>query len=403
MDAREALSRWVDDGLLDADLADRLGEALERYQRPERANRLIQLLAFVGVVLIGGGLLLFISSQWDESAPARRLVLLLIVYLLVVGAAALSAQQRLHTTARGLWFLSSIVAGVNIFLIGQVFNLPLNYWQGTALWMVSALAMGWAAPSAAQGWLVIPLGVLTLGWISTPSSQFFDQGAFLVDQGGIRPLLPLIGLALVAGERLVAGTGFAWLARPAQVIGVVLIAVPLTVSTFHPTVFAYLFQIDARLFHIVVVIVALAVIAVAWAQRPHPLVAWALAGVGILLVALLPQRTNSDGAIDDLDFDDSIPWLAEAFDGSELLFGLYTALIFGLALATVAAGQRFAIAALVNVGIATIAVLGIALYVGRIAGSLPTSIAVLLGGVLLVGGAVLLERTRRDLTSEVSP
>ena len=42
----------------------------------------------------------------------------------------------------------------------------------------------------------------------------------------------------------------------------------------------------------------------------------------------------------------------------------------------------------------------LSLYIGRIAGSLPTSLAVLLGGLLLVGGGVFLERKRSDLTTE---
>ena len=60
-------------------------------------------------------------------------------------------------------------------------------------------------------------------------------------------------------------------------------------------------------------------------------------------------------------------------------------------------GQRFRIPALVNVGIGVLGVLLIAVYVGRLAGTLPTSLAVGLGGLLLVGGAVVLERKRRDL------
>lgn len=406
MDARDALTKWVQEGLIPDELAEQLRGTLDEAEPAEPAepaeersgaSLLIRLLVFVGALLIGGALLLFIGSQWDESSPTRRLLLLFGVYLLVVASAALAERQRLRTTARGLWFLSSIAVGVNIFLIGQVFNLALNYWQGTLLWMVAALAMGWAAPSTAQGWLAVPLGLLTLGWLSVPSSQFFDQGAFLVDAGGIRPLLPLIGAAMVAGAVLAAEWSFSWLGSPLRAIGALLIAAPLTVSTFHPFLYAWIFEIDTRLFHVVVGVASLATIAALFLRQRHPLILVAVPPVIALLLIQLPQVTPDDDTPSDIDDLDSIPWLAEHFADSALLFGIYTAVIFCLALGTVAAGLRFRVPALVNVGVGVLAVMLCAIYVGRLAGTLPTSLAVGAGGLLLVGGAVFLERKRRDL------
>lgn len=400
MEASEAIRLWVAEGSIDDELAQRLRTSLAEHEEPERANKLIWILVSIGAVLIGGGLLLFIASQWDESSPTRRLGLLFGIYLVIVAAAALADRRRLGITARGLWFLSSIAVGVNIFLAGQIFNLALNYWQGTLLWMLATLAMGWAAPSSAQGWLAVPLGILTLGWISTPSAFAFDQGAFLFEPGGIKALLPLIGLGLVAAAVLVEGSDFAWLTRPLRVFGAVLIAVPITVSTFHPDAFAWIFQLDARLFHFVVAGAAIATIAAAWRRDPRSPLLMAFAAVTALLVAVLPQVQD-----DHFRFDvrvDSVPWLAESFDGSQLLFGVYTAVVFALGVGTIVAGQHFAIPVLVNVGFAVVSVLLFAVYVGRIAGELPTSLAVIVGGLLLVGGAVILERKRREVTSDAA-
>jgi uncharacterized membrane protein len=402
MEARDALAKWEADGLITSELASQLGNTLSAEEKQTRSGNLIRLLVGVGAVLIGGGLLLFIASHWDSQSPIRRVGLLLLIFALVVAAAALADRQRLETTGQGLWFLSSITVGVNIFLLGQIFNLPLNFWQGTLLWMIAALAMGWASPTALHGWLVVVLGLLTLGWISVPSAQFFDQGAFLWEEGGIRPLLPLIGLALAAGSMLVTGTDVDFLRQPSRAIGVLLIAVPLTVSTFHPFLFAGVWQMDARVFHLVLAIACVAVTALAWWRAPSQLLVWALPTLGVLLAVLLIQAEPDSNTPHGVDEFDSTSWLAEPIARSELALGVYTAVIFGLALGTVVAGQRFRVAALVNVGLSVIAVLAIAVYAGRIAGTLPTSIAVLLGGVLLVVGAVLLERKRRDLIAEVT-
>lgn len=388
---------WERAGEIDPDHAQRLRVSLVAHDEPEKANKIIYVLASIGAVLIGGGLMLFIASQWDASSPLRRLLLLFFVYALTVAGAALCGHQRLHTTASGLWFLSSIVVGANIFLVGQIFNLPLNYWQGTLLWLVATLVMGWASPSSAQGWLAVPLGVLTLGWITTPRSLFFEQGEFLFSSAGLRPVITLVGIGLVALSILVTETDFAWLKRPAQVFAALFIAVPLTVSTFHPEAFAWLFQIEVRPIHIAVFVLAGGLIAAASTRRPVVLLRLGFAAITALLLALLPQVSNRDRLIDGT----SLPWLADYFDGSELLFGIYTAVIFGLSVATILAGHHFENRVLINVGFATVSVLLFALYVGRLAGALPTSLAVIVGGLLLVGGAVFLESKRRDLSAGI--
>ncbi len=396
MEATDAVSMWLAEGQIDTDLAERLRASLTAHEEPEKANKLIWILVSIGAVLIGGGLLLFIASQWDQSSPIRRLALLFGIYVLTIAGAALADRQRLGITARGLWFLSSIAVGVNIFLIGQVFNLPLNYWQGTLLWMIATLAMGWAAPSSAQGWLAVPLGILTLGWISTPSSQFFDQGAFLWDSGGIRPLLPVIGLGLVALGLLVDATDFAFLHQPSTAFGALMVSGPITVSTFHPDAFAWIFQIDFRLFHLMLIVIAVGLVAAVWYRTPGSPLVIAFGAVTLFLLALLPQVEGGTRTFDA----ETVSWLADTFRDSELAFGLYTALVFGLAVATILAGQHYGVRGLVNVGFAMVGVLLLAVYIGRIAGELPTSLAVILGGLLLVGGAIFLERKRRELTSD---
>ena len=402
MEARDALAKWERDGLISGELAATLHTTLEVEEKQQRTNRLIVLLVGVGAILIGGGLLLFISSHWDSQSPIRRVGLLVLVYALVVVAASVADRQRLGTTGRGLWFLSSITVGDNIFLLAQIFNLPLNFWLGTLLWMIAALVMGWASPSVVQGWLVVVLGVLTLGWISVPSSEFFDQGAFLWEPGGIRPLLPLLGLALAAGSGLVTDSDFEFLQQPSRAIGVLMIAAPITISTFHPYVFAGVWEMDTRWFHLICALACVAVIGLsAWRTRSS-LLMWALPVLGTLMIVMLIQVEFDQDTPSSLNDFEGSSWLAEPVASSEWLLALYTAVIFALALAVIEAGQRFRVTALVNAGVVVVAVLIMSIYIGRVAGELPTSIAVLLGGVLLVAGAVFLERKRRDLVAEVA-
>jgi uncharacterized membrane protein len=399
MDAHKALALWLSEGLIGPELEDRLKTRLEQEETSSRSNATVSFFVSVGALLVGGGLFLFIASRWERQSPLNRLLLLFGAYLVAVAAAWLADRQSLATVAKGLWFLATLVVGVNIFLTGQIFNLPLNYWQGTFLWLIAALAVGRVAPSFPLGWLVVGLGVLTVGWLSIPESQFFDQGAFLIEQAGIRPLLPVIGLALLGGALLLDGTEVEYLIRPARVVGVLFIAVPLVVSTFHPEAFAVVFQIDFRLFHAFVIAAAALIVGLAWARSQSELLVYGLGGVLALSLALLPQGDRQAGA-GRLDEFDSLPWLAEPFGDSQILYLLYGALIFGLALATVMAGRRYEIRAMVNIGLIALGVILFAAYVGRLAGELPTSVAFLLGGVLLVAIAIVVERKRRDLAAD---
>jgi len=354
MDASDAIDHWVAAGEIDEQLGQRLRSSLATVEAPERSSRLIAVLATVGAVLIGGGLLLFLASQWDQSSPVRRVLLLLAVHGLVVAGAAVAEQRRLGISARALWFLASISVGANIFLLGQIFNLPLTYWQGTALWALAALAMGWASPSAAQGWLVVPLAVLTLAWLPTPPWQQLEQLQFLVDPAGLLPLAPLVGMGLIATAMMTADSPLTFLRPAAAALGALLVAGPITVSTFHP----------------------------------------AMGAVAILLIGLLPQvpGRSFDGG--------SVPWLSETFRQSPFLFFLYGAVVAGFAVAAIVVGQRIPSRAMVNGGFWTLGVVLFAAYIGRLAGALPTSAAVTLGGLLLVGGAVFMEQKRRQVIGD---
>lgn len=399
MEARKALAMWVERGLISSDLGEELSATLAEEDRTARSQLMVSLFVSVGAVLVGGGFFLFIASHWDGESPVRRLLLLVAAYLLAVIAALVAERQRLEVVGKGLWFLAAVTVGVNVFLIGQVFHLPLTYWQGTLLWLIAVLAVGRVAPSFPLGWLAVALTLLTLGWISVPESRQFDQASFLWDAAGLRALVAVVGLALVAIAGLAQRTEAEYLVRPARATGVAMVALPLVVSTFHPAAFAAIFEIHFRLIHIIVLVAVAGIAAGVWLQSRAELLGYAVAAMLGLLAVLLPQVGQQTDAPDGLSDFRSLPWLAEPFARSELLFFLYGLVIMSIGLATVVAGRHYDVRALVNVGLVSVGVLVMAAYIGRVAGALPTSIAFLVGGVLLVALAVVVERKRRDLVA----
>lgn len=405
MRARDAIDLWLRDGLLSHDQAAALRASLDEHERtsdPERTGGFVQLLSFVGAALVGAGLLAFIGGQWDEQSPARRILLILAVYGLIVATAAFAGNRQLTGVSRALWFLSTVAAGAVIFLIGQIFNLPLNWWLGTALWLLIALVAGWASPSLAHGALAVGLAILTLGWISTPSAEFFDQAAFLFDARGLRPLLGLLGLALVALALLVADTDFAFVGRPATGVGVGLVAVPLIVSTFAPETFALVFEIDLRVFHVVTAVMLVGLVGAAAVRHPASPLAVAAAVVTVVWIVLLPSVDKVEQG-EFFDHMDRVAWLAPVLLDSPVAMWLWSAVVFGLALGATELGRRYDMPVLVTVGFITMGVLLVTAYIARIAGALPTAAALLIGGVFVIAVAIGLERKRRDLLATVAP
>lgn len=428
MDAEAALDRWEQDGLVDADLADRMRSRLVEY-RTEAASATapqrdvpsatsgpgapggivepwrVRFVVMLGAVLVGGGLLAFIAGQWDQQSPLRRMALLMLVWALITAAAVASTVRGLVMTGRAFWFMSTVAAGANIFLIGQVYNLPLNWWQGCALWMLCALVMGWASGSDAQGWLAVTMLVLTVGWLVPPNSRWAEQAAALVEPQGLRALMPVLGLALIVVSRIAqtradpGAGGLGFLRQPAMVIGAVLVAVPLVVSAFHPDVFVALFSMEFGWRHAVFLLVAAVVIAVGAKIAPHPVVYGAAAAVGLAMIVILPQVAERPGS----RRVEPIPWLGPIFRGHPLTFWVWNAVVLAAAIAVVLAGRHYGERALLNVGMVSVAVLVLAFYIGRIAGQLPTSLAMVGGGLVLVAGGYVLERRRRDLLDQVAP
>lgn len=395
VDARTALQLWVDEGLLDDAQAEQLRAALSEQEAGQRSGRVIQFLVLFGAAMIGMGLLLFIATHWGSQSPTMRLVLLFAGYVAVVAAAAATASRALPTAANGLWFLSTLVAIVNVFLIGQVFNLPLNYWQGAALSALIAAAMGVATGAAVHGLVAVPFAILAVAWIPHADMRVGQQLEALFDADGLRALLAPTGLAMMAAAAAAAGTAAAFLGRALAGWGALLLAIPVLASTTHPTAFAWLLDMDPGWYHAIIIVICVATLAATVsASRFSPGSVAAAAGAAVVL-ALLPQV---DSRVSDVD---STSWLADIATRSTPVFAIYQFTILAVTVGIVVLGRHTARSSLVNGGMVSIAVMTLIIYITRVAGAMPISLATLGGGALLVGIAITLERKRRELLTGV--
>ena len=390
---RNALEHWRREGLLTDEQVGILGASAEKAQKTQDSARAVRIFGFIGAVLTGLGAILFVASNWAAMSPLQRTLMLLAGYGLTVGAAALSEKRALPLVAEAMWLLSTLVLGANIFLMAQTYNLTLTLWQGTFAWMIGALAMGYARQSTAQAAVAVPLGMLTIGWAGGGSGWFFnDQMEFLFADGGLRPVLPLVGLALVALSTLLALRDDLSFARaPCFRWGTFLVAATLIITTAEVNLAAAFYDADFSTKQVLLIAVSIVlVVAAAVAGRVESTMS--RPAMLVLLVMLLAMMIPSG----------DITWVGMDINGVHLLFGLYVLAVFALALFTIWLGMQARNTRLVNIGMVSTTLIIIIQYFGWSFDLLDRSLAFILGGVVLIALSTFVEKKRRQIMERIA-
>jgi uncharacterized membrane protein len=183
--SRRAIDEWVEAGLIDAALADRI-RAFEDRRKERHENRWPALLAWsFGGILLGAGVLLFVSAHWDRLSPAWRFsVVLLLVAVFHLAASAVGS--RFGTLASVLHVVGTVSLGAGIFMAGQIFHLQEHWPGGIMLWAVGS----WVAWAVLRDWPQVALAaVLTPAWLAGEWIVVIEDGFFRGE--------PMLGASLV--------------------------------------------------------------------------------------------------------------------------------------------------------------------------------------------------------------
>ena len=384
-----SLKRWQEDGLLTEEKVAELRASLAHGH----SARGIRIFAALGAVLAGLGVILFVSSNWAWMGPTYRVVVLLAAFAAVVAGAVAAGRRDQPRVAEALWLLATLVLGANIFLVAQIFNFQLTYWQGTFRWMLGALVLGWALRSRYQAAVAIPLGLLTLGWLDSGSGwPVLGQWEFLFSENSLRPILPLIGVGLIALSLLAArsrkweflqGSSFGW--------GLTLVIISAVVSTAGADLAEWFFGFAGRATQLTILAVVALLLAAAFAFGKYrwPESRWVLGSIAVLFGLMVVPLADKH-------------LLAEQIAGFHLPFVGYVLAVFALALLTIWTGVKASRPVLVNAGMVTSALLIFTQYVSWSFELLDRSLVFIFGGLLLLGLATVLEKKRRALLERMS-
>jgi len=147
-------------------------------QKGDSQKRTIHIVVTIGAILIAAGIFSFIASNWQGMSKATKIIIILVSMLTSYGLGwSLGEKRGYKKTGSALIFLGSLIFGAGIFLVGQMFNIRLNWPDGFILWMLGVLAMAFVTNTMSLYLLAIVVGFAAV--IAHPIVLFGGFNPFL--------------------------------------------------------------------------------------------------------------------------------------------------------------------------------------------------------------------------------
>jgi len=221
---RSEIAAWGREGLLRSDQAQmilaRYGLAGAETPGSLKHQRIVQVVAVLGALLIGAGAVLVVGANWEAiPRPGRLLILMAVTAAFYATGYYLAFEPRAYPAiGRGLILTASLIWGASIFLIAQTFHAGAEGGESTAvlIWFVGVLPLAYILISPEHA---ILSAALVMVWffmrISSREMWYEDANAYWLLAMGFGALLYAVGLlhrvraslAPIAGSYTLVGMG----------------------------------------------------------------------------------------------------------------------------------------------------------------------------------------------------
>jgi uncharacterized membrane protein len=387
--------KWTESGIISDDQSEAIlnYEALpeEPLQLGNRFNRLIVVLSTLGAILIGAGIISFVAANW-QGMPAIAKLTLLIGGQTAAYAAAYQLQfvRGYPRVGAAIMFTGAAWFGSNLFLVAQSYHLSTDNPDILILWFIGILPLAYIARS--KSITVMAVAIFTVGitwkigtWAGDPENAFIIIGTLLL----VAATIYAVGMLHLVREKLKFHAG------PYLVSGA-LLAISVTffltfVDNFRNFIGRGIVDANAvtgAQYALVAIVSIIAVTALAVADRFSSQInrtsfaRFAEPAVVALVIALVWVLITHP-------FNSPV--------GYAVIFNLLLILlIFG----TITLGIMHKREALVNVGIIFFVIDLSTRYIELTIDMLDTSLAFIVGGLLLLGVGYTMERARRKLLTQ---
>lgn len=175
---RHESEQWWSEGLIDADLYEKLAD---RYQfdrlEQDASHRFIMILMGLGAVLLGLAAITFVAANWQAWPRSFKVGLLLSCFMGVTVTGFYlwnrPEQYRQQRLGHGLLLLGALLLGANLGLVSQMFHQSGDVFELFLIWGLGVTAMAYSLRLTSLG--VMAVGLVGLAYQTGFFSWFGGQ------------------------------------------------------------------------------------------------------------------------------------------------------------------------------------------------------------------------------------
>ena len=163
---------FLQEGKSVEDIEQAYRQASQALGEDSQYDRVSAYAIYFGFILISLSAIFYVAANWQHFSPAERVLILVSSFVIcqIIGYSLLLGGKLL-ILGQGFILLGVGLYGASVVLLGQIFNVPVKWSQGTFIWLGGVLAI----------LLVVDFFLLrVIFFAGVLASLFSDCGLFLI-------------------------------------------------------------------------------------------------------------------------------------------------------------------------------------------------------------------------------
>ncbi|MCQ9205187.1 MAG: DUF2157 domain-containing protein [Omnitrophica bacterium] len=170
----EEIAKWRNEGLIDDTQASRIQA---KYAERLEYNRLINTIVTLGSILVGLGILLFVASNWDKiSRPFKILIIFSVISgFNISGYYFRCVKDNYPGLGEGFLLIGAFSFGAGVWLIAQIYQIHYNFSAGILFWILGILPLAFVYRS----WMILTLSsILSCVWLGSYYTYYSQRAGY---------------------------------------------------------------------------------------------------------------------------------------------------------------------------------------------------------------------------------
>lgn len=179
----DEISAWVQEGIIDSRQKEQI---VSRYGGHMEYSRLVNTIITLGSILIGLGVFLFVASNWEWLGRFEKIAIIFSVIALFhcAGYYFRYVKSAYRGLAEGFTLMGAFAFGSGIWLIAQMYQIHYNFSAGIVFWILGIVPLVYLCRS----WPILSLvSILSLIWLFSYQAYYFQRQVW-----GFFPLLAVV-------------------------------------------------------------------------------------------------------------------------------------------------------------------------------------------------------------------